>query len=94
VGGQTPVPNRRQWDKDNPQWKEDELEDNPDRRIHWQIFIATLVGLVLLAGVVLGLLQTIRASHREDEISRRARYEACLSIENDATRAVCISRGA
>lgn len=86
MGDQTPEPNR-------PVEECDCEEDNPDRRIHWQIFIATLVGMVLVAVATIGLLQVIQASHREDEISQRARYQACLDIENDATRLVCINRG-
>jgi len=65
--------------------------DNPDRRIHWQLFIATLVGMALVAAAVVVLLGNIKDSHSEDQITRRAKYEACKSIENEASLIVCLN---
>lgn len=65
--------------------------DMEDRRIHWMTFFGVVVGMALLAAFLLQMLGTIRANHREDEVSRRAKYEACQSLENEITRSTCIN---
>lgn len=77
MGGQTPVPNRV-------------AEDNPDRRIHWQIFIGSVIGMALLGAFAIVTLTVIQANHRQDEVSRRVRYEACESLENEISRSFCL----
>lgn len=81
MGGQTPEPNRP---------VEECEEDNPDRRIHWQIFIGSVIGMALLAAFAIATLNVVRANHRQDEISRRQRYEACRSLENEISRTFCL----
>jgi hypothetical protein len=65
--------------------------DMEDRRLHWMTFFGVIVGMALLAAFLLQMLATIRANHREDEVSRRAKYEACQSVENEITRTACIT---
>lgn len=65
--------------------------DMDDRRLHWMTFFGVVVGMTLLATFLLQMLGTIRANHREDELSRRARYEACQSLENEINRSMCVS---
>jgi NADH:ubiquinone oxidoreductase subunit 3 (subunit A) len=65
--------------------------DMDDRRLHWMTFIGVIVGMAILGTFLLQMLSTIRANHREDEVSRRARYEACQSLENEITRSTCIN---
>lgn len=62
-----------------------------ERRLHWMYFMCTLIGMALLALVLIQVVATIRASHREDEISRRDKYVACQSIENELSRTVCLN---
>lgn len=64
---------------------------NEARQINWMIFAGVLVGMSLVAAVLVVMLNTIRASHREDEISRRAKYAACQAVENEPSRIVCIN---
>lgn len=59
---------------------------------NWLIFFATLVGMALLAGVVVVGLLNLRVNHLDDGKTRRVKYEACRSIENEASRVVCINR--
>ncbi len=58
---------------------------------NWLIFFATIIGMGLLAAAVIVGINTVRANHREDEISRRAKYEACQAVENEPSRIVCIN---
>ncbi len=58
---------------------------------NWLIFFGTLVGMGLLAAAVIVGINTVRANHREDQISRRARYVACQAVENEPSRLVCIN---
>lgn len=57
----------------------------------WMIFIGALVGMALLAVAVLAGLGNLRANHREDGITKRAKYEACQALENEIGRTVCIN---
>lgn len=65
--------------------------DMDDRRLHWMTFIGVIVGMAILGTFLLQMLATIRANHREDEVSRRAKYEACQTVENEITRTACIT---
>lgn len=58
---------------------------------NWLIFFATLFGMALVAAAVIVLLGIVRDNHREDEISRRAKYQACTAVENEPSRIVCIN---
>lgn len=58
---------------------------------NWMILAGTLVGMALLCFAVIFMLGVIRSNHREDEISRRAKYEACQNIEHEITRTTCIN---
>lgn len=66
-------------------------DDNEERRIQWMTFIGALVGMALVAFVILYVAYTMGNNHAEDELSRRTRVGACQSLENEITRATCIS---
>jgi hypothetical protein len=66
------------------------MEYDDDRRIHWMTFIGVLVGMVLIAVFLMGMLRTIDSNKVETELSRRTRIEACKSLEHEVTRTVCI----
>ena len=61
-----------------------------DRRIHWMIFTATVIGMALLAVFLINLLDVIRANHGQDEITRRERIDACRTVEHEVARTACI----
>lgn len=65
--------------------------DVDDRRVHWMIFISTLVGMVLIALVCTVFMHTVRDNRGVYEISRRAKYEACQSLENEVARTACMN---
>lgn len=65
--------------------------DVEERRIHWMIFICTIIGIIGIAALGLAIVNTVKANHHADEVSRRARYEACQSLENEINRATCIN---
>lgn len=65
--------------------------DMDDRRLHWMTFIGVIIGMALLGAFLLQMLGTIHSNHREDELSRRAKYQACQSLENEITRSTCIN---
>lgn len=64
--------------------------DIDDRRIHWMTFIGVLIGMAIIGVFLLRMLDVIEANHATDELSRRTRIEACRTVENEITRAVCI----
>lgn len=65
-------------------------EDVYDRRVHWMIFTATVIGMALLAAFLISMLDVIRDNHGQDEITRRARIEACEAVEHEVARTACI----
>lgn len=60
-------------------------------QVNRMIFIGVLVGMVLLCIAVMAGIGTIRVNHREDGVTRRAKYQACQALENEIARTVCIN---
>lgn len=62
-------------------------EDSQD----YMILVGVLVGMVLVAFLLLTMMSTLRVNHHEDGITKRAKYQACQAIDNEASRIVCIN---
>ncbi len=62
-----------------------------ERQVNYLIFVGVVVGMVLLCLAVMAGITTVRVNHRDDGVTKRAKYEACSSIEHEASRLVCVN---
>lgn len=60
-----------------------------DRRNVVVVCVSVLLGLLLVVG--LGCWSGVRVTEA-DRKARTLRYESCLSIENEGTRALCLTK--
>lgn len=64
--------------------------DDPDRRVHWMMFISALVAMVLFVVLFLGW-HALDVSHdQERQITTRDRIAACKDVTSEAGRLLCI----
>ncbi len=67
-----------------------ELNDPNDRRIHWMVFMATVVGMVLITILLLGWRSFVTADNEENNATKRDRIAACAAIDNESGRLLCM----